>query len=147
MKPDRLANPAVAKSYFITRREEYTGNSSGIEPVGTKVLILTDSIGDQTGGGIELPPDVAERMTLAITTGVVVAIGGASFTDWPNSDRTWPGKVPEVADRVHIAKYAGVIVEGTDLKRYRLIQDTDVSGMEVGAHRKQVFSSKAMGQA
>lgn len=139
MNPDRLPNPA-ARNYFRTQREEFTENLSGIEPVGTKLLILTDSIGDTTDSGlIALPADVAERMTLAITTGVVAAVGGAAMTDWPNSDRVWPGKIPIVGDRVHIAKYAGIIIEGKDGKRYRLIQDTDVAGIEVGEHRIQTF--------
>lgn len=141
MKADRLANPA-AKNYFITRREEWGGeNASGIEPVGTKVLVLTDSIGDMTGGGIELPPDVAERMTLAITTGVLVATGGGAFTDWPNSSSKWPGIIPLVGDRVHLARYAGIIVEGDDMKRYRLCQDTDISGIQTG-FKKQVFAQE-----
>lgn len=145
MKTDRLANP-TAKNYFRTQREEFTANESGIEPVGTKLLILTDSIGDTTSSGLlALPADVAERMTLAITTGVVAAVGGACFTDWPNSTQSWPGNVPSVGDRVHIARYAGIIVEGKDGKRYRLIQDVDVAGFETGEAKPQVFA--AAGQA
>lgn len=141
MKTDRLANPA-AKNYFRTQREEFTGNESGIEPVGTKLLILTDSIGDTTSSGLlALPADVAERMTLAITTGVIAAVGGACFTDWPNSTQPWPGRVPGVGDRCHIARYAGIIVEGKDGKRYRLIQDVDVAGFETGEAKPQVFAT------
>lgn len=131
MNAERL--PAQnAMSLFLTTREEFTTNQSGIEPVGTKVLVLTDSIGDLTSSGkLAIPPDVVERMTMAITTGVIAAMGGGAMTDWPNSDRKWPGKIPSVGDRVHLAKYAGIVVPGKDGKRYRLIQDTDVAGMEI----------------
>lgn len=146
MKEDRLANPA-ARNYFRTQREEFTSNESGIEPVGTKLLVLTDAIGDTTDSGlIAIPADVAERMTLAITTGVIAAIGGACFTDWPNSTQRWPGNVPGVGDRVHIARYAGIIVPGKDGKRYRLIQDVDVAGFETGEAKPQVFAAP-VGQA
>lgn len=136
---NRLPDPAK-RNYFMTKPEVFDGNNSGIEPCGTKILVLTDSIGDMTNTGkLHLPPDVVERMTLAITTGVVVAVGGAALTDWPNSDRKWPGRCPSIGDRVHIAKYAGIIVEGKDGKRYRLIQDTDLCGFEVGDHKPQSF--------
>lgn len=139
MKADRLGDPAT-RNYFRTQREEFTENLSGIEPCGTKVLILTDSIGDTTESGLlALPADIAERMTLAITTGVLAAVGGASFTDWPNSNSVWPGTVPKVGDRVHLARYAGIIVEGKDGKRYRLCQDIDVAGLETGDAKPQVF--------
>lgn len=141
MKPDRLADPAT-KNYFRTQREDFTTNESGIEPVSTKVLVLTDSIGDTTGSGLlHLPADVAERMTLAITTGVLAAAGGAAFTDWPNSDRQWPGVIPQVGNRIHLARYAGIIIEGKDGKRYRLCQDTDIAGIETGDAKPQVFAT------
>lgn len=146
MKADRLPDPAIRRSYYKTERESFTENLSGIEPVGTKLLVLTDSVGDTTQGGITLTPDHVERMTLAITTGVVAAVGGACFTDWPNSDRKWPGNTPAVGTRVHIAKYAGIIVEGKDGKRYRLIQDVDVAGFETGEAKPQVFAAP-VGQA
>lgn len=145
MKADRLA-PTTNRNYFRTQREEYTGNHSGLEPIGTKLLVLTDSIGDTTTFGLEVTADMVERMTLAITTGVIVAKGGAAFSDWPNSDRPWPGLLPNVGDRVIIAKYAGLMHEGKDGKRYRYIQDTDVCGFEVGEAKPQVFASPA-GQA
>lgn len=141
MKPDRLPSPAINKNYFRTEREEFNGNQSGLEPIGTKVLVLTDSIGDTTTFGLAVTADMVERMTLAITTGVIVAIGGGAFSDWPNSDRKWPGLVPKVGDRVIIAKYAGLIQAGKDGKHYRYIHDTDVCGFEVGESKPQVFAA------
>lgn len=141
MKADRLPSEAN-RNYFLTCPEKWTGaNESGIEPVGTKVLVLTDSIGDTTVTGmIHIPPDVQERMTMAITTGVLIAIGGGGFTNWPTDSRPWPGVIPAVGDRIHLARYAGVVVDGKDGKRYRLVQDTDITGRETGDHKPQQFA-------
>lgn len=142
MKLDRLPSPGVTKNYYRTEREQFTGNNSGLEPIGTKLLVLTDSIGDTTTFGMELTADAVERMTLAITTGVIVAIGGGAFSDWPNSEARWPGSTPKVGDRAVIAKYAGLMHEGKDGKRYRLIQDVDVAGFETGEAKPQVFAAQ-----
>ena len=139
MKSDRLPTDAE-RTYFKTVREVFTENTSGLEPIGTKVLILTDSIGDTTKtGALQLPADLVERMTLAITSGVIAGVGGCAWTDWPNSSAPWPGRVPQVGDRVHIAKYAGSVMEGKDGKQYKFVQDTDVMGFETGELKPQVF--------
>lgn len=139
MKENRLPPPGSIVRHFATKAEEFSGvNESGIAPVGTKVLVLTDWIDDVTTGGIHLTPDKQIEITLAITTGVLVDVGGGAFTDWPNSDRRWPGKVPAIGDRVHIAKYCGIIIDGKDGRRYRLLHDTDVAGFET-SHKAQVF--------
>lgn len=131
MNPDRLPTAAFHVQHFKTVQAPWSGaNESGIEPVGTKLLVLTDWIDEETAGGITLPPSKIEELTYAITTGVVVAIGGAAFTNWPASSAPWPGKYPAIGDRIHIAKNAGIIIAGKDIRRYRLVQDTDVAGFE-----------------
>lgn len=128
MKPDRLSLPhAVSR---LVSEPQGVENRSGLEPVGTKVLILTDQIADVTKGNIQLPPGYVEEKNLAVTRGTLVAIGGAGFTDWPNSDRKWPGAVPAIGQRVCLAKYAGIVVDGKDGKTYRLCQDTEITGVE-----------------
>lgn len=129
MNPDRLASAATV-SRLVPVTDAAPSNGSGFEPVGTKVLVLTDQVATQSKGGIHLDPTFVERQTLAICTGTLVASGGASFTDWPNSDRRWPGHTPEIGERIQIAKYAGIMIEGADGKAYRLIQDTDVCGVQ-----------------
>ncbi len=38
-------------------------------------------------------------------------------------------KTPKVGERVHLAKYAGILIEGEDGRHYRLCQDVDVAGV------------------
>lgn len=125
----RIADPAKATFIKMVHRA-FDGNQSGCEAIGTKIIVETDWVDENTVSGlIALPPDVIERMSLAVTTGTIVAIGGGAFSDWPNSDRKWPGAIPEVGSRVHISKYAGILIEGADGRHYRLCQDVDVAGI------------------
>lgn len=129
MNLSRLPDPAT-KTFLKMVAPPFDGNKSGREPIGTKVLVMTDWVDDQTKSGlITLTADLVERMSLAVTTGTVVAVGGAAFSDWPSSDRKWPGKTPAVGDRVDLAKYAGVLIEGVDGRHYRLCQDIDIAGL------------------
>lgn len=130
MNVERLPDPAK-KSYIKMVPIPFTGvNESGCEPVGTKILVVTDWVDENTGSGLlKLPIDTVERMSLAVTTGTLVAVGGGAFTDWPNTDKAWPGPVPKVGNRVHIAKYAGILIEGSDGNMYRLCQDVDCAGI------------------
>lgn len=130
MNPNRLANP-VEKSPFVVHADEQRSNGSGVQPIGTKVLVLTDFVAEKTAGGIMLPEQELHKQNMAVTTGTLVAIGGGSFTDWPHSDRAWVGVVPKVGQRVHLAMYAGILIHGKDGRRYRLIQDTDIAGVEI----------------
>lgn len=131
MNVERLPDPAK-KTFIKMVSRPFDGNKSGCEPVGTKIVVETDWVDDNTVSGLlKLPPDVIERMSLAVTTGTIVAIGGGAFSDWPNSDKQWPGRVPQIGDRCHLAKYAGLLIEGVDGRHYRLCHDTDVAGIMV----------------
>lgn len=124
----RLPDPAK-KSFIKLVAPPYDGNKSGWEPIGTKVLVMTDWVDSNTASGlITMPADVVERMSLAVTSGTIVAVGGGAFTDWPATNRPWPGMTPKAGDRVQIAKYAGLLIEGDDGGHYRLIHDTDIAG-------------------
>lgn len=126
---ERLASVALPSR--LVSEQQGTVNLSGLEPVGTKVLVLTDQIAEVTAGGIHLPGEKVERETLGITKGTLVAVGGGAFSDWPNSDRKWPGVVPKVGDRVHLARFCGIVVDGKDGRKYRLCHDTEITGVEV----------------
>lgn len=131
MNPDRLPSPQN-KNRIVTVATETPTNKSGMVPVGTKVLVLPDEVAEKSAGGVILPESTKETNDFAVCTGTLVAVGGAAFSDWPHSDRVWPGGTPKVGDRVFMAKYAGVVIEGKhDGRRYRLCQDTDIAGMEV----------------
>ena len=130
MNLERLPDPAQ-KTFIKMVPVPFNGtNESGREPIGTKVLVATDWVDERTKSGlIQLTADLVERMSLAVTTGTLVAVGGGAFSDWPNSDKAWPGVVPKVGDRVDLAKYAGILVEGADGRHYRLCQDVDIAAV------------------
>lgn len=101
-------------------------NTSGITPVEYKVLVLPDQIDKMSKGGIALPGEVIEKEELAQTDGVLVAVTDMSFQGW-ECDTPKPG------DRVKFARYAGLMIDGADGKRYRLIKDTDIAAIIGGA--------------
>lgn len=131
MNIERPPSPTAKKTFIKMVPVPFNGtNESGCDPIGTKILVATDWVDDTTKSGlIHLTPEMVERMSLAVTTGMLVAIGGGAWTDWPNSDRPWPGPVPKVGQRVHLAKYAGLVIDGRDGRHYRLCQDIDVAGI------------------
>lgn len=101
-------------------------NTSGIAPTEFNVLIMPEVVEERTAGGIIKPQDVREREQAAAIKGRIVAASPLAFTyeDWPD-----PSARPKVGDRVLIAKYAGLTVEGADGKQYRVLKDKDVAAL------------------
>lgn len=128
MNLDRLASPA-AKSRLVTVVQDTAKNNSGMKPIGTKILVLPDEIAEKSAGGVFLAPKTKEDHDYAIITGTVVAIGATAFTDWPVP----PTEIPTVGSRVFVAKYAGILLDGDDGRRYRLVQDVEIIGMKIVA--------------
>lgn len=95
-------------------------NKSGIIPVGNTILVYPDPIEEKTSTGIYVgTPGEIERLYLAQTEGTVVEIGPEAYYD---------EKTPrcKVGDRVVFAKYSGMLRDGNEETKYRLIHDTDV---------------------
>lgn len=101
-------------------------NTSGIEPTEFNVLVLPDAVEERTAGGIIKPQDTREREQAAAIKGCIVAVSPLAFTyeTWPDHARR-----PKAGDRVLIAKYAGLTVEGADGKHYRVLKDKDVAAL------------------
>lgn len=94
-------------------------NTSGIKPIGEQILIFPNPVEQTTETGIQLMTDVQlEREELGQTEGVVVALGS---------------KVGEVefapGDTVIFNKYSGLLMDGLDEQRYRLIDQKDIRGV------------------
>lgn len=132
MNPDRLKTSGK----ITTLKAKGAKNESGLRPCGLKVLVLPDEIEEKTVGGIIITQQTRENESFAVESGVLVAKGGGAFTDWPNSSDQWPGEVPQVGDRVVISKYAGLVYDGADGKKYRFLNDTDIAGFEVDGEAK-----------
>lgn len=111
-------------------RQEWPGkNTSGYRPLGDLVLVLIDACARKTGGGIELPPDVVDRMDLAAETGVVAAHGEGAWKWSADRRRPFGGPPPVVGDRVYIERYAGQLVNGDDGLKYRLVPDRQIGAL------------------
>ena len=104
-------------------------NNSGIKPVGLSILVLPEQVAEKTAAGIILgTPMELEREQLKQTEGVVVEIGPLAFHDELDEKGN---RIPrcKVGDRVVMTAYAGMIKEGKDELKYRLIRDCDVIGV------------------
>lgn len=97
-------------------------NESGIHPVGWRILVLPREIEEKTQSGIIINTETnKEREQMANTTGVVIEMGEQCFDDMGQ-------KWCEVGDKIIFAKYAGLLYLGKDGKKYRVINDKDVTG-------------------
>lgn len=95
-------------------------NESGIYPVGHRILILPEQVEEKTEGGIILHTAAQKsREEMAQINGIVIDIGDTSYNDQPSS---WCS----VGDKVIFGKYSGLIYDGVDGKKYRIINDLDV---------------------
>lgn len=95
-------------------------DTSGVRVVGKTVLVLMDECSPTSKGGVELPEDIIEKMSMGSETGVLVAVSPGAFL--LNEDMTpWIGEKPRPGDRVYIEKYAGKQIRGRDGKTYRIM--------------------------
>lgn len=94
-------------------------NNSGISPKGHRLLVLPDEVETTTKSGIVVTTATQEfREQLAQVDAVVVAMGNTCYSDQPEP---WC----KVGDRIVFGKYSGIIREGKDGKKYRIINDLD----------------------
>ncbi len=101
-------------------------NPSGILPTEFKVLIEPVSIGNMIGN-VHIPDEHVDRAQFAQQTGILVALAPLAFT----YDK-WEGiedMKPKVGDKVLFAKFAGFEHKGKDGKKYRVVNDKDVSAV------------------
>lgn len=97
-------------------------NSSGINPVDVKVLVLPDKVEEVTAGGVYKPQQSVDKEKYATTRATLVAVGPNAFSEWGDGNRPTPGA------RVLVAQYAGSRAKGDDKQEYVLANDEDVIG-------------------
>lgn len=106
-------------------------NESGYTPIGNKVLIALDKASSISMGGVEIPPDVVERLSMAAEVGLFIAQGEGAFRH--NSDGTpFVGRTPQPGERVFIERYAGQLVTGKDGHSYRIMDYHSVGAIQEG---------------
>jgi co-chaperonin GroES (HSP10) len=111
-------------------------NTSGLQPVEFRVLVLPDEISEKVGS-IFIPDAKRDKDQFAQFKGTLIAVGGRAFEDW-GADRA--KLMPGV--RVLFARYAGKPLDGADGKTYRVVSDKDISVI-VTDEAAQVASEKA----
>lgn len=95
--------------------------------------MLPDKASEVSSGGIEIPPEVVERMTMAAETGIVIAVGDDAFT-WSNDKtRRWDGYKPKAGDRVYLQRYSGQVMLGEDGEFYRVMEQTCIAAVRAKA--------------
>lgn len=107
-------------------------NTSGIYPLGDRVLIRPDEIEKTSPGGIIIvDPDAKHAMAQSI--GTVIAVGPDCWVDHvergPSGTTTvgFSGPFAKPGDRVCFAKYGGLQVPGKDGQPYRIMNDVDIT--------------------
>jgi co-chaperonin GroES (HSP10) len=107
-----------------------TINTSGINPVGHRLLVLPEAVEEVTEGGIIIHVgNQKDREQLAQIRGTVVAMGSTAYADQKDA---WC----QVGDFITFGKYSGLIYrenETKDKKEYRVINDLDV----VATHERE----------
>lgn len=121
-----LALDYVDGSLAVRTIERSVKNTSGITPLDLRVLVKPDSAEKVTAGGIIIPDQTADQKKFAMQKGTLVAVGENAWEE--AASRSPSFAKPAAGDRVLIAKYGGVRVEGLDKAEYILMNDEDVIG-------------------
>ena len=100
-------------------------NYTGITPLLNRILIKPMVVVNQTASGIIVSTEgMSEREQLGNTTGEVIAVGPDAFKEYGYTEA--PIKS---GDKVIMAKYAGLMYVGKDGNKYRMINDSDITGL------------------
>lgn len=100
-------------------------NRSGFLPLGHRLLVKPDTVETKTQSGIVLVQETTGRDEMAQVRGTLVAVGDGCWKDTTASDWAKPG------DRIVFGKYSGLMWEGADGEKYRILNDLDIVGLEV----------------
>lgn len=100
-------------------------NTSGISPTEYKVLIEPVEI-DEKVGSIIIPDIAKDTEQHAQMQGILIDASPLAFSydDWPEG-----AAVPKPGDKVLFAKYAGAVIDGTDGRKYRIVNDRDIAAI------------------
>jgi len=91
------------------------------------VLVKPDEALESYKGSIVIPDTAKDRVQMAQTTGILVAVGK---TAWAEERKHYNcGAMAEIGQRVIFSKYGGLVMTGADGEQYRLIYDDDIVGL------------------
>lgn len=101
-------------------------NVSGLVTYGYNCLVRVDECSPKSPGGVELPPELVDRMTEAAETGVIYFIGDNAFRVYADG-ALWAGIRPAVGDRIYFEKFAGNLARGRDGHIYRIMDYRNIA--------------------
>lgn len=97
---------------------------AGIDPHEYNVLVLEQEFEDKTASGlIHIPKTNLDREEDAAVDGMLAAISPAAFSyaEYPQGCTK-----PKPGDLVIHRRYAGIVIDGDDGRKYRLMADKDI---------------------
>jgi len=106
--------------FFVSERKAKIMSEKFI-PVGHRILLKPDVVGEKTNGGIYIPPESRRMQQLSTVVCTVIAMGPTCYNDSAHGETPWC----KVGDKVHIVKHSGVHVEMNG-KDHFVINDEDV---------------------
>ncbi len=104
-------------------------NGSGLQPCEYKILVKREHV-EVIRGSILIPSQVVEKEQREGTDVTLVAKGGNAFEDFLPP-------IPQLGDRVKLAKYAGYTFVGEDGGAYTVCHDKDVAGILIGEQKEK----------
>lgn len=105
------------------RRAGLALNTSGIQPLDQRVLVLPDPA-DKKVGSIIIPDSTREQEKYAQVKGTLIASGANA---WAEAKASAHFSAPSAGARIMFAKYGGIVVKGADGTDYRLMNDEDIT--------------------
>ena len=96
-------------------------NKSGIHPRGHRLLVLPIEVEHKSSGGIFLPKEYTDKIQMAQVSAILIEAGKGAW-----KDTTEPGGWAKPGDTIMIGKFVGVLCDGKDGKKYRVINDLDL---------------------
>ena len=97
-------------------------NKSGLAVIEYKILVKLDEVKRVTKGGIELPEIVRDNEQMKQVKATLIAKGGTAFEGFKKP-------VPNIGDRIIVAKAVGFSITGMDDVEYKLMNDRDVAAI------------------
>jgi co-chaperonin GroES (HSP10) len=101
-------------------------NQSGQRPIEYKIIVKMPSLEEKTSGGIIIPSQLKDKLEFGQGKGILVAVGGKAFSDFPESD------MPKVGDMVSFRSYSGLKIdkdESKDGSEYRIMLDKELTSI------------------
>lgn len=116
----------------------YSGKNESFEhPIGNQIIVKVDEVSDKVGktGSILAPESTTKTNAMAVTTGVIVAMGAEAFSVAHDRVTPWKGKRPQLGDRITFKRYEGEPFQ--DGRPYQYMPDTAVRGIHFKDEEKQ----------